>query len=123
LAEDRAKRAAAPDAGAESWLDSVLLELAREKPDTEPDYPALADLCGMSLSSLRRRFRAATGTPLHEWTMQARIVRARALLGETDTPIKAIAEQLGYRDVYFFTRQFRQRVGVPPAAFRRSRQG
>jgi YesN/AraC family two-component response regulator len=38
-------------------------------------------------------------------------------------PIKTIAEQLGYRDVSFFTRQFRLVTGVPPATFRRSREG
>jgi AraC-like DNA-binding protein len=123
LAEDRAKRLAAPPA--EPWLDAVLERLSATDALMEEaaDYTLLAADWGMSVSTLRRRFRAATGTPLHEWAMQARILRARALLGDTDLPVKAIAERLGYRDVYFFTRQFRQRVGVPPATYRRSRQG
>jgi AraC-like DNA-binding protein len=127
LAEDRAKRTAAPRT--EPWLDAILERLsaaeaiAIEEAEEAADYTALASEWGMSISTLRRRFRTATGTPLHEWAMQARILRARALLGDTDLPVKAIAERLGYRDVYFFTRQFRQRVGVPPATYRRSRQG
>lgn len=52
-----------------------------------------------------------------------RIARARAYLGETDVPIGPIAEKLGYNDIYFFTRQFRERVGVPPGQYRKSRQG
>jgi len=43
-------------------------------------------------------------------------------LGETNLPIKEIAERLGYNDVYFFSRQFRKQMGVPPAAYRKSRQ-
>ena len=49
--------------------------------------------------------------------------QTRRLLGETNDPIKHVAQQLGYRDVYFFSRQFRQFAGVPPAMYRKSRQG
>lgn len=104
----------------DSWLEELL---ARMEESDELDYLVVAHDYGMSLSTLRRRFRAVTGTPLHEYVVQVRIARARTLLGDTDLPIKAIAEQLGYRDIYFFTRQFRQTVGVPPAAYRRTRQG
>ena len=34
-----------------------------------------------------------------------------------------IAEALGYEDEFYFNRQFAAAVGVPPATFRRSRQG
>ena len=40
----------------------------------------------------------------------------------TDLPVKEIAEQLGYSDVYFFTRQFHRYIGLPPAKFRKIRQ-
>jgi AraC-like DNA-binding protein len=115
IAAERDRSEAEP----EEWLRVALEHLTG---DPAPDYPALAARCGMSLSTLRRRFRVATGTPLHEYALQTRAAAARALLVETDLPVKAVAERLGYRDVYFFTRQFRRLVGVPPAAYRRSRQ-
>jgi len=59
----------------------------------------------------------------HAYLLQCRATSARRLLGETDLPIKSIAQQLGYRDVYFFSRQFRQMTGVPPAVYRHSRHG
>lgn len=124
LAEDRA-RSSNGGIAAEPWLSAVLTGIAAEEdPDTPAlDYEQMARQAGMALSTLRRRFKQATGVALHEYALQTRIARARSLLGETDLPIKAIAERMGYRDVYFFTRQFRQSVGVPPAAYRRSRQG
>ena len=76
----------------------------------------------MGLSTLRRRFRLAIGQSLHEWVLQRRLARARQLLGETNRPIKAIAAELGYNDVFFFSNQFRQHAGVSPAAYRKSRQ-
>lgn len=129
LAEDRARTMTA-SVVPEPWLAELIARI--EEAETIPilteepsplDYAGFARAHGMALTTLRRRFRAATGAPLHEWAVQSRIARARHLLGETDMPVKAVAAQLGYRDVYFFTRQFRQTVGVPPAAYRRSRQG
>ena len=126
-------------------LESILIELAESPPPaTEPvpwlarmsealdaaamsadapapDYAALADAAGVSERTLRRQFHAATGTSPHAYLLQRRTAEARRLLGETDLPVKAIAARLGYADVYFFSRQFRQLAGVPPAAYRKSR--
>ena len=87
------------------------------------DHEQIADELGMAEVTFRRRFRAVTGAPPHEYVLQARVAEARRLLGETDLPIKSIAQQLGYKDVYFFSRQFKRFAGVPPALYRRSRQG
>lgn len=116
LAEDRTQPAAA-----EPWVEDVIEQLAQ--PGFDHNYPALAERVGMALSTLRRRFRIATGTALHHYALQCRIAEARRRLGETDEPIKTIADALGYSDVFFFTRQFRKLTGLTPAAFRRSRQG
>jgi AraC-like DNA-binding protein len=116
LAEARAQ--AAPY---EEWLECVMNELRQEQ-SFAPDYERLSRACGMGLSTLRRRFRDATGTTLHQYVMQLRIGRAKELLGQSDLPLKAIAAELNFSDVYFFSSQFRQLVGVAPAAYRKSRQ-
>ncbi len=104
----------------EAWL---LDELDKIGVDQVPDEARYAKQAGMALSTLRRRFKEAVGVPIGVYVLQRRIVEARRLLGETDEPIKVIAKQLGYRDVYFFTRQFKKKVGVAPSAYRRSRMG
>lgn len=116
LAESRARPSA--ERSGPGWLAPFLQEMSH--PAFRPDNWAKAN--GIALATLRRHFKAETGVPLHEYTLQRRLADARALLADTDTPIKVIAETLGYKDVYFFTRQFRQAVGIPPAAFRKSRQ-
>jgi AraC-like DNA-binding protein len=103
------------------WLENVLTTFD-EHPEYAFDYGRLAKESGMALSTFRRRFRQAAGTPLHTYALQCRTAAARKLLGETDLSIKQIAEQLGYNDVYFFSRQFRKQTGVPPGAYRKSRQ-
>ena len=107
------------------WLDAAVRQVTAwaHQPDPAIDYGALAERLGTSPSTLRRRFAESTGTSPHDYLLQCRAAAARELLGGSELPIKAIAERLGYRDVYFFSRQFRQMVGVPPAAYRRTRQG
>jgi AraC-like DNA-binding protein len=103
-------------------LDASVASPAVGLPADVPDYAALAGSVGVSERTLRRRFRDATGTSPHAYVLRRKTEEARRLLGETDLPIKAIAKRLGYADVYFFSRQFRQLAGVPPAQYRRSRQ-
>jgi AraC-like DNA-binding protein len=119
IAEERAGETP-PVTTPQSWLGDVIALLSTTN---APDYHLIASQMGMAVSTLRRRFREAAGMPLHEYVLRQRIAQARTLLGDTDLPIKTVAEELGYQDVYFFTRQFRLRTGATPAVYRRSRQG
>ena len=106
----------------EPWLENTR-RFVRETPDFAPDYEILSRELGVGLSTLRRRFKAATGQSLHAYALQIRLTDARRLLGETDLPLKAVAARLGYRDVFFFSSQFKKMSGFSPSAYRRTRQG
>jgi AraC-like DNA-binding protein len=105
-----------------AWLEAVLAVLERDGVFA-PSYETVAATAGMGVSTLRRRFKEEMGVTLHEYVIRGRIGRARTLLAETDLPLRAVAERLGYESEYFFSRQFRQHAGVAPGVFRRSRQG
>lgn len=106
--------------GGDPWLETVLKAL--EEAGYWPDYGALSAAVGTRLPTLRRRFRSTMRISLHAYVLQARVSRACALLTGTDLPIKAIADRLGYRDVYFFSRQFRELAGHAPGRYRATRQ-
>ncbi len=78
----------------------------------------LARACGFSTGYFSRLFRQQFGRTPQEHLVSRRIARARHLLMESDLSVQQVAQSLGYRDTYFFTRQFKQHVGQPPAAFR-----
>jgi AraC-like DNA-binding protein len=101
------------------WLVAAQAALAAPS-GFHADVAAAARAAGMPPSTFRRRFAAALGCSPQAYALAARIGRARQLLAEGDAAIAAIAESLGYADVFFFTRQFRRVVGLPPAAYRRS---
>jgi AraC-like DNA-binding protein len=104
----------------EPWLAEVLARLDALRP-FDTDFESIATGLGMAPSTLRRRFRAAMGHSLREHVITARTVRAKALLSDTDLTLETIADRLGYASAAFFSRQFKQSVGVPPSVFRRSR--
>jgi AraC-like DNA-binding protein len=115
LAEARTRLAETP-----SWLRDVLAKM--QMLGGAPDVEDLATEAGMPPRTFRRRFSAMLGVSPQRYLIGCRIGHAKEMLGGTELPIKTIAEQLSYRDVSFFTRQFRIITGVSPAAYRRSRE-
>ncbi|MGF1641032.1 MAG: GlxA family transcriptional regulator [Rhodospirillales bacterium] len=69
--------------------------------------------------TLKRRFKAATGTTLIEHVQNLRIEEAKRLLETGPTAIEAISAAVGYEDPAFFRRLFRRRTGLTPGAYRR----
>ena len=67
-----------------------------------------------------RLFRQAMGTSPHEFVLQQRLARARALLSRTDEPLLGIAASCGFADQSHMNRVFRKRVGQTPGQFRAS---
>lgn len=106
--------------------DAPWLLRAREALDQAPiplEVTRIAEDCGMSEVTFRRRFTAALGMSPRDFAISARIERACAHLLTSDIPIAVIATALGYPDLSFFSRQFRQRTGMTPRAYRLSQQG
>lgn len=103
------------------WFEE--LKRAVESFDEEPNYENLAKSQGISVNTLRTTFRKLTGTSPHRYRIAYRAALAKHMLGETTEPIKTISAKLNFTDVFYFNKQFKQEVGVPPALYRRSRQG
>ena len=79
----------------------------------------LAQLCRLSEPHFYRRFKQATGSTPIDWLRRERINHARRRLLESNDPIKQIAEQVGYNDPFFFSRDFKRYTGVAPKNYRK----
>ncbi len=73
---------------------------------------------GASPRTLRRRF-AAAGTTWRAYLLQSRVLRAAALLAESDASVTEVALAVGFDSPSSFSRAFRGVVGRSPADFRR----
>jgi transcriptional regulator GlxA family with amidase domain len=69
--------------------------------------------------TLKRRFKAATGSPLIEYLQNLRIEEAKRLLEMGALPVEEISAEVGYADVSFFRRLFKRLTGLRPNEYRR----
>ena len=82
----------------------------------------LAMIAGMSKFHFAKSFRQAMGIPPHQYLVQARMEKARALLSDEMLSIPQIASRVGYADPGQFSAQFRKLIGLLPAQYRRHAQ-
>jgi len=81
---------------------------------------SFAQLLGITPTHLTRVCREITGKTASNLLHERVIGEARRLLEDTDTPIRKIAEDLGFGSAAYFTRAFGQRTGVTPSVARLS---
>ncbi|MEI7550759.1 MAG: AraC family transcriptional regulator [Verrucomicrobiota bacterium] len=122
LAREQAAAPGPDESGLGQHHREVMLQVAaqiRESPGRVPPIAALARQAGYSVDHFSRLFLQITRARPQAYVIQARIGRARELLAESDLTVGQIAEALGFRDIFFFSRQFRQKTGQTPSEFRR----
>lgn len=98
-------------------VERVVRSVQRE-PERMWSLAVLARESGMGATRLNQAFHRLTGGSPMEWVIRCRLARASWLLRQTDLKLSQIAEACGYRDVYFFSRQFRRFMGQTPGRWR-----
>lgn len=78
----------------------------------------LAKLCNLSLSSFKRKFRKEFADSPTNYINHQRLEKAKELLVITDLPISEIAYKTGFQDSLYFTRLFKNKIGIPPSTYR-----
>jgi AraC-like DNA-binding protein len=83
-------------------------------------WDAICQKASLAISSAyaARLFQRHTGQGVREYAQDKRLSRAVQQLISTDLPIKAIADDLGYRKPFDLARAFRKRYGFTPSRFR-----
>ena len=79
----------------------------------------VSQLAGIPERTLKRRFKAATGTTLIANLQNLRIEEAKRLLEAGSTPVDEISAEVSYEDPSFFRRLFKRLTGLTPSQYRR----
>lgn len=98
-----------------------LVELAcmliREDPGAR--LTTLAGRCGVSVSTLGRAVRGATGGSVRRWRGELRLaLAAKELVGTPLRTVKEVSATLGFAAPRAFARWFRRSTGLSPAEYR-----
>jgi AraC-like DNA-binding protein len=117
---------AAPPANAAERITNLFLTLLDVQfPTTmQVEEPILknaqdyADRLAVHVNHLNRSVKEVTGKSTTAHIAERLVNEAKLLLHHTDWPVAAIADALGFEYATYFTRFFKQHVGITPSAFR-----
>jgi len=90
-----------------------------ENYDQQITNDVIANLAGMSIRNLARRFKKATRTTPSAYLRNTRLEEARALLRDSDASIIEIGDLVGYRDTSHFIDAFKKHTKSTPGEYRR----
>ncbi|WP_020410571.1 GlxA family transcriptional regulator [Hahella ganghwensis] len=79
----------------------------------------IVDQFGFSMRNFIRRFKDATDQTPSQYLQNLRIERAKHLLESSRESFERITLHVGYEDGNSFRRLFREKVGLPPGAYRK----
>ncbi len=114
-------RAVAPDTPGEGTVPARL-RAARQYIQTH--YSAALTLAEvarqacLSRPHLCREFRRHYGVSPIDYAIDLRLQDAAELLADVNLNVTQVAERCGFRDVFYFSRLFKRRLGVSPRAYR-----
>lgn len=98
----------------EETLNQIRLNLKRGV-----DFKLHAEQAGLSYSHYRKTVREKTGLPPQQLLIIERTKLSERLLTSTHLTISEVAEQSGFKSVYYFSKCFRQKTGMTPTDWRK----
>ena len=109
--------------GASASLDprvAKAIRIFREDPASVQSMDSFARTLGVSRSHFDREFSTQVGQPPQQFLLNCKMIHARRLLESSSLRVGEIAEALAYKDIYFFSRQFKSYCGCSPLNYRKS---
>jgi AraC family transcriptional regulator, L-rhamnose operon transcriptional activator RhaR len=83
----------------------------------------VADHSHISSSHLHKLLKQVTGSTFTYYLQNLRVKKSCELLTTSSMTVQSIAEAVGYRDMKFFHRLFRERMGTTPNEYRKQGRG
>lgn len=90
----------------------------RDHIDRNVTLGELSRVTNKSVSTLSRMFVTETGSAPHQYLIQLRLTKAKALLQTTNLPLLDIADACGFSHVEHLARIFKRHTGISPSAYR-----
>ena len=101
-----------------AWLAELEKMVAREVGNSQFHTDALADAMLTSRTKFYQQVKRLTGMTPNEYVQEVRFNKARMLLEERSVAsVKAASGAVGFRDVEYFSKQFRTRFGKAPSEY------
>lgn len=106
----------APGTESAKSLLPALIYMNQSYPDSVT-IAELADMCGMSLTYFRRRFKSVFSMSPLQYLDYTRIRQSCILLTAYHVPISEVAEKVGFKTLSTYNRNFRSVMGQTPSEY------
>lgn len=104
--------------GSENYAVQAIQEYISQNPEKDLSLGALSEKFRINPSYLSRIFHKETGTAISEFITTVRLVKAKALLIETDFRIYEVAKLSGFETPGYFTKVFNKVEKISPKNYR-----
>ena len=98
------------------WVEAYIQMHYHEK----LTLPHLAQVHNVSITQLKRRFRAEAGSGVIEYLTDVRIREAKRFIRENNLSMSQIAEAVGFSNIHYFSTVFKKQTGMAPTEYARS---
>jgi AraC-like DNA-binding protein len=109
--------------GRDAWLEQSLRLLGHRSSSGWRPPQHVAREVGLSYENFRKRFARLSGESPAHYQKRRRIEWACAAIYHGEHTFKQIAEELGFCDVFHFSKAFKQAIGTTPSEYRRRVSG
>lgn len=99
------------------YVLQAMAYIAQHYADDDISITTIADNLRLSEGHLSHMFKKETGSTVIAYLTQYRIRKAMELLRDCRKKIYEVAEQVGYRDVTYFSTTFKRVTGVSPSEY------
>ena len=101
-----------------SKLISKAKFLLQESIETPVNLEEMVKELPMGYSSFRKAFKSLVGVSPNQYHLELRLDKGKDLLMSTNLTINEVAYKTGFSSIFYFSRLFKKRNGVPPKHFR-----
>lgn len=102
---------------ASKYVDTVISYI-KEHLEERLSIQSLSSMVHLSPNYLGKIFFQKTGTFVHQYITNCRMNKACDLLRQTNLPINAIGEMVGIANPHYFSKLFRDTMGMSPSKYR-----
>ncbi|MBN1131471.1 MAG: AraC family transcriptional regulator [Bacteroidales bacterium] len=92
----------------------------RKNVEGKMDFKSFAEENHVGYSYFRKMFKMYTGNPPSQYHLELKMLRAKEMLLHTDMLVKEISDVLGFESVFYFSRLFKQKMGISPTEMRKT---
>ncbi|MBE5846157.1 MAG: response regulator [Lachnospiraceae bacterium] len=103
----------------DKMVDNVIREI-RENYMEDITLTGLAERYNISTGHLSKMIKERLQVNFSDYIASLRMQRAKELLRDESISIQEIAETVGYKDYFYFTKVFKKIEGISPSKYRRS---